>query len=220
VKVKNRKFLYRIEYIVIFFSIIFLLGFHTWFVEKVPVVKKVPEKINISISENVSDGQIYKKYDFIFSFPSDYKFDKEKGVFKSPEGNSIFFEKPIVSFLTEDIKKISKEKSAFKYFASYDGYDLMKKILYSKFGLLPLGIKFAFLSSVDKNVKIFHFNSEKFNGFIISGDIISKSKGYVKISTIFVHSKEKKKNIEIVIMGEKIDFKYTVKCLSFIKEVI
>jgi len=215
VKVRNRKF---IEYIGISFSIILFLGFHIWFVEEMPVVKKIPERINISIPENISDEQIYEKDGFIFSFPSDYKLDKEKDLFKTPEGNLILIEESFVSFLKESIEGISK---GIRYFAYSDGYNLMKKILYSKFGLVPLGIKFAFLSSYgDKNIKIFHFNSKNFNGFVISGDRISKSKGYVKVYTIFLHGKEKKKSIEMVIAGEKVDFKYIVKCLSFVKEVI
>jgi len=217
VKVSNRKFT---EYIGISFCIILLLGFHIWLVEEIPVVKKIPEKINISIPENVSDEQIYKKDGFVFSFPSDYKLDKEKNLFKTPEGNLILIEEPFVSFLKESMERISKGKSVFGYSVRYDEYNLMKKILYSKFGLVPLGIKLTFLSSVDKNVKISHFNSKNFNGFVISGDRISKSKGYIKVYTIFLHSKEKKKSIEMVIAGEKIDFKYIVKCLSFVKEVI
>jgi len=215
IKMRNRKF---IEYIVISFNTIIFLGFHIWFVEKVPVVKKIPEKINISIPENVSDEQIYKKGGFIFSFPSDYKFDKGKDLFKTPEGNLILIEESFVSFLKESMERISK---GIRYSVYSDEYNLMKKILYSKFGLVPLVIKFSiFTSYVNKNVKIFHFNSKKFNGFVISGDKISKSKGYIKVYTIFLHSKEKKKNIEIVIAGEKIDFKYIVKCLSFVKDVI
>jgi len=215
--VRNRKF---IEYIGISFGIILLLGFHIWLVEEIPVVKKIPEKINISIPENVSDEQIYEKDGFVFSFPSDYKLDKEKDLFKTPEGNLILIEEPFVSFLKESMGRISKGKSVFGYSVRYDEYNLMKKILYSKFGLVPLGIKLTFLSSVNKNVKISHFNSKNFNGFVISGDRISKSKGYIKVYTIFLHSKEKKKSIEMIIAGEKIDFKYIVKCLSFVKEVI
>jgi len=115
------------------------------------------------------------------------------------------------------MERISKR---IRYSVYSDEYNLMKKILYSKFGLVPLGMKLTFLSPINKNVKIFHFNSKNFNGFVISGDRISKSKGYIKVYTIFLHSKEKKKSIEMVIVGEKIDFKYIVKCLSFVKGVM
>ena len=100
---------------------------------------------------------------------------------------------------------LKENKSVSGYYSYYDEYELMKKILYSKFGLLPLLMKFVFFSSVDKNVKIFEFNSQKFKGFIIKGEKFSRNKGNFKIFRIFLYAKVKKKCIEMIIIGKKIN---------------
>lgn len=221
VEVKNRGFVQLLLYFMIFISFASLGGFHIWFVKKVPVVKKIPEKVSLSVYKISSPSFIYRKNGFTFGFPAGYKLNKEKKAIITPEKNVIIIGKTIMGLFKEGIHEENskrREHPFFRFISESDEYEIMRKILYSKFGILPLMIKASFFYLESEKVKIFDFNTSNFNGFMII-ESIKKENKISRDCSVFLYSKKKKKNIEITIIGENVSFKDGVKSLSFVLDV-